>query len=311
MTDNVKKENSLKRELYSVYPDDYEKLKGYFKLRKPQICESVITDTYIWKDYYDTRYYINDYGLVWIYKIKDEVFSSVPLCKNEDLQASFMDLKGYFNDVLGLKLKLYLVDENAKDMLKLPKDKFLVEEERDYFDYLYDARELMTLQGKKYHKKKNHINGFLREYGDRYRIKIADCQDIEEIKGFLKKWHSLRNIEDEYNRDYYELKGIFNILDNCNMLKYKMMLVYIDDVVEGFTLGTYLSEEKTAYIHVEKANPDIRGLYAFINREFLKKCFCDAEYVNREDDMGLEGLRRAKMSYNPIKLIKKYTITEL
>lgn len=88
------------------------------------------------------------------------------------------------------------------------------------------------------------------------------------------------------------------------MLKYKMLLVYVDDVIEGFTLGTYLREEKTAYIHVEKANPDIRGLYAFINREFLKNCFSEAEYVNREDDMGLEGLRKAKLSYNPIELIK-------
>ena len=81
--------------------------------------------------------------------------------------------------------------------------------------------------------------------------------------------------------------------------------------MEAFTLGTYLKEEKTAYIHVEKANPDIRGLYPFLNQQFLINCFPDAEFVNREDDMGLEGLRKAKLSYNPLKLIKKYTVTEL
>lgn len=304
------KENNH-RQLFSVVPEDYEKLKGYFKLRKPVTCENVITDSYIWKNYYNTKYYINEYGLVWIYRIKNQVFSSVPLCTDENVVASFYEMKEYFNSVLGVKLKLYLVDEHTKNILNLSKDKFLVEEERDYFDYLYNAKELMALSGKKYHKKKNHVNGFLKEYENRYRVKIADKSDVEFIEEFLIKWHNKRNIIDEYNRDDYELEGIFYVLEHCDMLKYKMMLVYVDDVIEGFTLGTYLREEKTAYIHVEKANPDIRGLYAFINREFLKNCFSEAEYVNREDDMGLEGLRKAKLSYNPIELIKKYTITEL
>lgn len=304
------KENNH-RQLFSVVPEDYEKLKGYFKLRKPVTCENVITDSYIWKNYYNTKYYINEYGLVWIYRIKNQVFSSVPLCTDENVVASFYEMKEYFNSVLGVKLKLYLVDEHTKNILNLPKDKFLIEEERDYFDYLYNAKELMALSGKKYHKKKNHVNGFLKEYENRYRVKIADKSDVEFIEEFLIKWHNKRNIIDEYNRDDYELEGIFYVLEHCDMLKYKMMLVYVDDVIEGFTLGTYLREEKTAYIHVEKANPDIRGLYAFINREFLKNCFSEAEYVNREDDMGLEGLRKAKLSYNPIELIKKYTITEL
>lgn len=304
------KENNH-RQLFSVVPEDYEKLKGYFKLRKPVTCENVITDSYIWKNYYNTKYYINEYGLVWIYRIKNQVFSSVPLCTDENVVASFYEMKEYFNSVLGVKLKLYLVDEHTKNILNLPKDKFLVEEERDYFDYLYNAKELMALSGKKYHRKKNHVNGFLKEYENRYRVKIADKLDVEFIEEFLIKWHNKRNIIDEYNRDDYELEGIFYVLEHCDMLKYKMMLVYVDDVIEGFTLGTYLREEKTAYIHVEKANPDIRGLYAFINREFLKNCFSEAEYVNREDDMGLEGLRKAKLSYNPIELIKKYTITEL
>lgn len=303
--------NGTEKKLYKVLPGDYEKIKSYFKLRKPITCENVITDCYLWKDYYDTRYYINQYGLVWIYKIKNEIFSSVPLCRNEDLKLCFEDLRKYFNEVLGIKLKMYLVDEEAKDILDLPEDKFIVEEERDYFDYVYNAKELMTLSGKKYHKKKNHLNSFLKEYTNRYRVKKADCSDTEAIKRFLKKWHSKRDIADEYNRDDYELKGIEYILDNCDMIRYYMLVVYVDDEIEAFTLGTYLKEEKTAYIHVEKANPDIRGLYNFVNQQFLINCFSEAEFVNREDDMGLEGLRKAKMSYNPVELVKKYTVTEI
>lgn len=298
-------------DLQEVLPVDYEKIKSYFKLRHTGTCENVITDCYMWKDYYQTRYFTNDVGLMWVYRTKDEIFSSTPLCKDEDLKKCFDDLTQYFNNTLGQKLKLYLVDEDALNILDLPRDKFKVCEERDYFDYVYNAQELMTLPGKKYHKKKNHLNAFLKEYKDRYKIKIPCCEDKEEIMEFLYRWHESRGIVDEYNRDDYELKGIKYILNNCKMIKYYLMSVYIDDVLEAFTIGTYFEDEKTAYIHVEKANPEIRGLYPFINQQFLINCFPEARYVNREDDMGLEGLRKAKLSYNPEFLVKKYTVTQL
>lgn len=303
----------MTRELFEVIPEDYEKIKRYFKLRKPITCENVITDTYIWKNYYKTKYYINKWGLVWIFKVKDEYFSTVPLCENKDMVACVEDMRKYFNEELNQKLKLYLVDEDAKNILNLPEDKYSVVEERDYFDYVYNAKELMTLPGKRYHKKKNHLNAFLKEYAGRYEIRIPQCacEDRMKIFEFLERWHVARNIDDDYNRDDYELDGIKYILSNCDMIKYYMMSVYVDGKLEAFTLGTYLVEEKTAYIHVEKANPEIRGLYPFVNQQFLINCFPDAELVNREDDMGLEGLRKAKMSYNPVDLVKKYTISEL
>lgn len=301
----------MNRELFEVFPEDYDKLKSYYKLRRPVTCENIITDCYIWKNYYNTRYYINEYGLVWIYENKDEIFTTMPLCTYEDLPKCFEDMRLYFNNVLGRKLKVYLAEEDSVECLNLPSDKYLVEEERDYFDYVYDADKLRRLPGKHYHKKKNHINSFLKEYGDRYKIIMPCCAAKDEIMEFLKRWHGERDIEDEYNRDDYELEGIEYILSHCGMIHYYMMCIYVDDVMEAFTIGTYIKEEKTAYIHVEKANPNIRGLYPFVNQQFLVNCFPDAEYVNREDDMGLEGLRKAKMSYNPIKLVKKYTITEL
>ena len=299
-----------KRELKNVEPQDYESLKKYFSLRHPGTCESIITDTYIWKVYYNTRYYINDYGLVWINGNKDEIFSFAPLCKNEDLKACFEDMRRYFNDVLGQKLKVYLVDEDAVKIMQLPEDKYLIEEERMYFDYVYDGDGLRNLSGKKYHKKKNHVNGFKKAYEGRYDVRELKCCDRPMINEFLKKWHDIRDIKDEYNRDDYELNGIGYVLRYCNMLKFKMFGVFVDGNLEAFSLGTYEEANSTAYIHVEKANPEIRGLYAFINQQFLVNCFPEARYVNREDDMGLEGLRRAKMSYNPIKLVKKYTVIE-
>ena len=108
----------------------------------------------------------------------------------------------------------------------------------------------------------------------------------------------------------YELNGIDFVLTNCRYLNYKMGGIYIDGQLEAFSLGVYGHAERTAYIHVEKANPNIRGLYPFISQQFLLHEFPDALYVNREDDMGLEGLRKSKMSYNPILLEEKYEIRQ-
>ncbi|MBE5925772.1 MAG: DUF2156 domain-containing protein [Lachnospiraceae bacterium] len=300
----------MKYELHEVIPEDYEEIKKYFKLRNPWTCENIILDAYLWKNYYDARYIKYEKGIIWIYRNKDELFTCTPLAANEDLRESFELTQKYFNEELGVKLHMYLVDEEAIEILNLSEDKYIIEEDRDYFDYIYDAEKLRNLSGKKYHKKKNHVNAFKKEYEGRYEFRLMCCMENGQVREFLDNWIKERQIEDEYNRVDAEAEGIYYILDNCHMLKMRMGGVFIDGKLEAFSIGSYSSTERMAYIHVEKANPNIRGLYPFINMEFLRQGFEDALYVNREDDMGLEGLRKAKLSYHPIKLVKKYNIIE-
>lgn len=304
----VEEAMSDSRRLHELKSVDYNMLKWYFSLRHPGTCESVILDSYLWKHYYNARYYFNDKGLMWVFSNKYESFTNIPLCRNEDLRECFEDIKDYFNHKLGIKLKLYLADEEAMKILDLPQEEYIIEEDRRYFDYVYDGEGLRTLRGKKYHKKKNHLNAFMKEYEGRYEFKILSCYNTNEIVEFLDEWNQIRQIEDEYRRVDYEIMGIQYVLKNCGMLKFQIGGVYIDGKLEAFSLGSYSKEEETAYIHVEKANPEIRGLYAFINQQFLVHAYPDAVKVNREDDMGLEGLRKAKMSYQPIYLVKKYNI---
>ena len=87
-----------------------------------------------------------------------------------------------------------------------------------------------------------------------------------------------------------------------------MAAVYVDGQMEAFTIGSLNERENMAVIHIEKANPDIKGLYQFINQQFLVNEFPDVALVNREDDVGMEGLRKAKMSYNPIGFARKYMV---
>lgn len=107
-----------------------------------------------------------------------------------------------------------------------------------------------------------------------------------------------------------EVEGIHEILKNCSDLNVRMGGVYVDGKLQAFTIGTFNSLENMAIIHIEKANPEMRGLYQFINQQFLINEFPDVTLVNREDDLGLEGLRKAKMSYNPVGFARKYYVEQ-
>jgi len=295
----------------TLKPQDYEMLLPYFKLRYSHTVESILTSAFMWKNYYKTEYLRNDEALIWLEHIGGELMTFTPLCAEDELKHYFHVAEQYFNEVLGIKMVLCLCDKDAVDRFELDPEKYEVIADRRYYDYVYDAKKMMSYSGKAYHKKKNHVNAFLKEYGDSYEYRSLNCGcHHAEIMTFLRKWEEKRDIQDEYNRVDYELDGIDYLLANCNYLDFKMGGIYIDGEMEAFSLGVYGKAEKTAYIHVEKANPDIRGLYPFISQQFLIHEFPEAEYVNREDDMGLEGLRKSKMSYNPIFLEEKYEIRQ-
>lgn len=309
---NVKMKNY---QLHTIEIEDYEKLKKYFALRPARTCESIANSSFIWRDYYGAKYYINEYGIVLLYDVGEGIFTSSPLCKKEDIKKCVEDMRTYFNEVLGKKLVMYVVDEDTVDALEGMENVYKIEEDRRYFDYIYDAEKLRSLSGKKYHKKKNHLNAFLKEYEGRYETRVLGSSDIEIIYEFLDRWHEARDIKDDYNRDDFEVAGIKKFLKEFGSVKEEMNMemlgVFIDGTLEAFTLGTYLKDLQMVFVHVEKANPDIRGLYVFVNQQFQSRCFPEAKLVNREDDMGLEGLRQAKMSYNPVYFEKKYMVSEL
>lgn len=288
----------------------YPLVKPYFLLRPTMCCEGQFENQYIWKDYYGTQFCLFDKGLLWLQNIYKRPATMMPLCKPEDLKEGFDLIQDYFDHVLHAKLEMYLVDEDALAILNLDESLYEITEDRESFDYLYDGDKLRTLSGKKYHKKKNHLNSFLKEYDGRYEYKKLTCEQTDEVMDFLKRWKDAKDSEDEFNRLDNESLGIKNLLDNCPILRTKMAGVYIDGVLQSFTAGSYNEAKELAVIHLEKASEEFRGLYPFINQQFLLHEFPEAKFVNREDDMGLESLRKAKESYRPIDLIKKYKITQ-
>lgn len=283
----------------------------FYALRHNMTCDSVFLESYIWKDYYNVRYAIwENKALLWLMENDGRCFSAMPLCKEEDLPDAFAEIERYFNENLGYPLVINLADEYAVKYLNLPEDKYLVEEQVDSRDYLYNGDAMRSLAGKKLHKKKNRVNAFKREYEGRYEYRRLCCSDSHDVWVFLDKWRQQKGDDVEEHLDY-EVKGIHDILKNCSEISIHMGGVYIDGQMEAFTIGSYNPVENMAVIHIEKANPEINGLYQFINQQFLLEEFPDVDWVNREDDMGLEGLRKAKMTYCPADYARKYLVEQL
>ena len=185
-------------------------------------------------------------------------------------------------------------------------DKYLVEEERDHFDYVYDIRELIELKGRKYHDKKNKVNKFRDSFKYEYRALTSDL--IEECLEFEDYWCEVKDCEKYYGLNR-ERCAVLAMLKNFKTFDLKGGVIRMEGKIAALTLGERFLHD-TFVIHTEKANPDIAGLYQIINQEFLMHEAGGCRLVNREQDLGIKGLRSAKMSYNPAGFIKKYKVRE-
>jgi len=295
-----------------IEAEDVADLNPYFGRRPNKTCDSVILDSFLWRQYYDVQYAISDGKAVqWLMREGDSVHSAMPMCAEEDLPHYFYEMVDYFNQELKRPFKIYLADEEAVECLKLKENPdFEVIEQEDLKDYLYDGEALRTLSGKKLHKKKNNLNNFLKSYEGRYEYRRLICSDRYDVWNLLAKWREQKGDDVEKHMDY-EVEGIHEILRNCGVLQIRMGGVYIDNEMQAFTIGSFNPLENMAVIHIEKADPAIRGLYQYINQQFLIHEYPDVPLVNREDDLGIEGLRKAKLSYNPSGFARKYQVKQV
>ena len=292
--------------------DAKDKLQPYFDMVDYEACEYCFATLYMWQHLYKTGYYIGDGFAVLIGEYEGDTFSILPLCSKDKLPQVIDFVLNYFESI---ESKLYfrgITQEIVDDLKEYYPGRFEYIEERDLFDYVYDAESMRTLAGRKNQKKRNHINYFLKEYEGRFEYKLLDKNNFDECLDLVKQWADNKEENNEYDEGMDdELIGIKKIFNNYDVLKFNVKIggIYIDGKLEAFTIGELLNPNM-ALIHIEKANPNIRGLYPFINQQFLVNEFSDVEFVNREEDLGIPGLRKAKLSYHPIRFVEKYTVKE-
>jgi uncharacterized protein len=176
-------------------------------------------------------------------------------------------------------------------------------EDRDNFDYLYLRTDLAALQGRKYHKKRNLVNAFINNYT--YDESPLTPQNISEAFQVLSQWQDERTAKDD---DYEAAREALELVDRLGLHGY---IVHVDGTPAAYTLGESLMRGRSFAVHFEKAVGDYKGIYQFINRAFASVLPRHYHYINREQDLGDEGLRQAKMTYRPFGFVKKYKVVPL
>ena len=207
----------------------------------------------------------------------------------------------------GISCRITGLSASARSMLEqLYPDRFFFHCDVGSFDYVYAIDDLADLPGKKYHAKRNHLNRFRDTFPDAVARPIDDSI-VPAVRAFVSEWYETK-ISEQPNGDYrMEQVAIERALRDREALGLEGLTIVDGDRILAVTLGSRLSED-TFDIHFEKARADVQGAYAAVNCEFaryLREKYPEVKYLDREDDMGIEGLRRAKKSYYPHHMIEK------
>lgn len=188
--------------------------------------------------------------------------------------------------------------------------KFHIRSSRDNFDYVYAIDDLADLKGRKFQKKRNHVNRFRAEHPNFQVVPLTVC-NMPMAQNMINDWF-IRRLEEDPHGDYLlENIALARACQNYTSLNMDGILLMDEGRVLAVTMGSRMAPD-TFDIHFEKAREDVEGAYSAVNCEFaryLRLKHPDVQFLDREDDMGLEGLRKAKLSYNPHHLVEKYTAT--
>lgn len=207
----------------------------------------------------------------------------------------------------GIPCRISSLTAHEKELLEeLYPGKFRFHCDRDSFDYVYDINDLADLKGKKFQPKRNHVNRFLADHPDSYilpldEVTMPDCMD------FTRRWFERRSEEDPTADFHMEQIALQRAYEHFRELGLEGLVLYCDGRLAAMTMGSFLSED-TVDVHFEKADADYPTAYSVINRAFaryIRDKYPQVKYLDREEDMGSPGLRKAKLSYQPHHLVEK------
>jgi len=264
-------------------------------------CDLSFSNLCSWRFMYDTKFAIVDGFLLFKFYMNNQLAYMMPVGEGDlkkILEAIIDDAASEEKSFL-----MYGVCNNMKDEIeKLMPGKFDFSSNRDYVDYIYLRTDLAELKGKKFQPKRNHANKFYKTYTDYEYVpitadRISECLRLEE------EWCKANDCGQQ-NGLGNERKSLTYALNHFDELGLTGGILYVNGKIAAFTFGMPINHE-TFGVHVEKADTQIEGAYNVINQEFAKHIPEQFVYLNREEDLGIEGLRKAKLSYQPTILLEK------
>lgn len=266
-------------------------------------CDFSFANMCSWRFLYDSEYAIANGFLLIRFWIEDKSRLAYMFPVGEgDLKQAICILE---KDSLahGHPLLILGMSPDAKELAEnVFPHRFTYIPERDYYDYIYLREDLAQLKGKKFQSKRNHINNFKKLYPYTYhpltKEIVPQCLELE------RQWYKANKTEDDQEELSNERRSLTYALENYEKLGLQGGAICVDGKIVAFTFGAPINHD-TFGVHVEKADVNYEGAYALINQEFALHIPENYIYVNREEDLGIPGLRKAKLSYNPVILLEK------
>lgn len=285
---------------------DKKDIDSCFAGNRCRTCDFSFTNLYSWEPKFKTLFSVIDHTLFLRFEgEKNEYYYMMPVGKmplTKSLPMLIEDAKanGHPFIMKGVTNKMWELIQEA-----MP-DTFKIENDRDNAEYLYFAEKMITLSGKKMQKKRNHINKFKAENHHWEYYPLILKEEISECIEMLNQWSGINKMTAE--TDDFDYIATRNMLDNFHALKLKGGALKVNGKIVAFTVGGPLTDD-TFVVHIEKALSEVNGAYTMINQQFAEHEASVFTYINREEDMGIEGLRQAKMSYYPDILLEEGIVT--
>ncbi|TKJ36603.1 hypothetical protein CEE36_11425 [candidate division TA06 bacterium B3_TA06] len=272
---------------------------------QPEISKLCFANLYNWRHHYSVQWCMYEGTLLLLAKSAEgEFYAFPPVAQQSRADAVRMLLTWLRDECKSTNPRIERADRRLVEELEGSPD-FSIEPQREHHDYIYLREDLVNLSGRKFHSKKNHLNAFMKNYQFTYaqldESHVARCLELAEA------WCMMRRCSDDMSL-ISEREAVNEALANFSALKLMGGVILIEGKTQAFSVGELLNKD-TAVVHIEKANPGIRGLYAAINQQCAEHAWGDVAYINREQDLGEEGIRKAKLSYHPHHLVENFIIS--
>lgn len=263
-------------------------------------CDLSFSNLCSWRFLYDTQFAVVDNFLVFKFWAGEQLAYMMPVGTG-DLKAVLWELIEDARKENQHFCMLGVCSNMRADLEAILPEQFTFTEDRDYADYIYLRSDLFTLKGKKFQAKRNHINRFRNTYPD-YEYTPITPDRIQECLDLEAEWCKVNNC-DQQEGTGNERRALIYALHNFEALGLTGGILHVNAKIVAFTFGMPINHE-TFGVHVEKADTSIEGAYAMINYEFANRIPEQYIYINREEDLGIEGLRKAKLSYQPATILE-------
>lgn len=290
-------------EFQKITKEDKNIFDNFLRLTQHENSSLNFTNFYMWRKFYDTHWAVKDNVLYVV--LKNQLLQ--PFCAEEKIDDAIHDAIKIYRDDFSSENIFHIAEENFVERLKnFSGAEFEFFSDRNRADYVYNTEDLIKLAGRKFHRKKNHLNSFNKCYPHAEYISLETQDAINLCIDCMHDWYNIRDLE-QYPALKFERDAILDLFADFKYFDVKGGAILIDGKAEAFAIGEQITPEMSV-VHIEKGDTDFNGIYAAINQKFAANEWSEMKFINREEDLGIEGIRKTKEAYRPVKMIEKFEV---